>query len=170
MPVWWDWAGGAPAHAALHGKIDHFLIDPRKQTVVASEAVLSGLDTSAGTSTADRAHQVAGPGQRVIDRLGLADKPELFAKAMRAAAASRNWVGADEAPGAARSEQAVEQDIRVVQDRMEVVRRGFSFMLELSFTASNPGLAAAFTNGLAEEYLLDQLERSTMPRSARPIG
>src|SRR5262249_15725967 len=48
--------------------------------------------------------------------------------------------------------------IRAVQSAVGVSRRGFSYILDLSFTSPNPGMASAVANTLGEEYLVDQPE------------
>ena len=41
---------------------------------------------------------------------------------------------------------------------LSVKRVGFSYVIEIAFGSTNPGLAARIANGIADAYILDQME------------
>lgn len=56
------------------------------------------------------------------------------------------------------ADDAFERTARALQGAIQVRRRGFSYLINVSYTSPNPDQAAAIANAFADEYLVDQLE------------
>ena len=132
------------------------LVDPRQQRVTASESVLSGIgsDAAAVESQVDLITSSALI-KRVVERLGLADDPEFnsMSAVQRLAAGVLSVFGVD--PAGDRETQS-NWILRRVQDRLDVRRRGLTYVIEVTFTSVVPAKAARIANAIAETYQDDQ--------------
>ncbi|RXG91450.1 AAA family ATPase [Bradyrhizobium vignae] len=97
----------------------------------------------------------------VINQLKLTDHPDF-----RASRPLQSWLprwlrrfGADtsEDPQSAPSDQPSEATIASFLDRLSAGRVGYSRVIELNFTSSDPALAAEIANATAKAYINDQL-------------
>lgn len=140
------------------------LIDPRKQNVAGGEAVLSGFDTSAETIASQielmKSRDVV---KRAVEKLKLNEQQNEPKEKDSVIGLIWSQLFNENQQEKPENDLALEQDtleptISAVQSAMGVARKGFSYILALSFTSPNPGMASAVANTLAEEYLVDQLE------------
>lgn len=147
------------------------LIESRESRVVDIESVMSGLPADSGTIESQveilRSQTLAA---RVVDELDLINDPE-FNGSLREDGFSildwidpRTWWAAIRGPSdlnvsererAARIRNSV---ISAVQGRMQVRRRGLTYVLEINFTSESPDKAARIANSFADLYIVDQLE------------
>jgi exopolysaccharide transport family protein len=142
------------------------LVDPRKQKVLSSDAVIPGLglDTSGILSEVEL---ITSPhiAHRVIEKANLKLDPEfgggtslvgqlvaVVASALKGSKAQVDEVGE---PAHLDADAAI---LKRVQDRLNVKRRGLTYVIDIEFTASHPSHAARIANTFADEYLVDQLE------------
>lgn len=118
------------------------MIDPRREEVVPSTAVLSGLTPDAATVESQvevlRSRHLA---QQVAAALKLDQDPEF--------APGDGVQGAD-----ARIEAVVDQ----VRRRLVIRRVGGAYVMDVSFTAEDPAKAARIANAFADQYLQEQLQ------------
>lgn len=146
-------------------------IDTRDQTVVDTEAVLSGLSPDTGVVDTEieilKSRQLA---ERVVDALSLDEDPEFNVALAEPGPVQGVLNGAAAlfgaaAPDAAR-ERMSELDRRrekdkvvdAVLNRLTVRRAGLTYVMNLGFTSEDPVKAARIANMYAERYLLEQLE------------
>jgi exopolysaccharide transport family protein len=153
------------------------LIDPRKERVLKDDALISELSLDASTIATEvslvRSFSVA---KRVVERLKLDTHPQ-FGGAKPGFSIARWLAGLlsgalGEAEEQARGEgsvpeegedgvslpPAVESSIAAVQEGIAVHRIGATYFLEVSFSHTDPELAAKLANSVAEAYLVEQLE------------
>lgn len=138
------------------------LVDPREQHVMQSEAVLPGIGSdSAAVESQIEVIQSTTLARRVIDDLHLADTPEfqqtILGKIAEAAKARLSGGRAGDAVSAER------RTMSRFQNNLRVVRRGQSYVIEVSFTSHDADQAAAIANALAKDYLAQQV---TLKRDA----
>lgn len=144
------------------------LLNVRQARVVDIEAVLAGMPPDSATVDTEvevlRSRSLAGA---VVDQMGLTDVPE-FNSDMREpgliAASLRGFLEAL-APGNERvlhdDEVAVQTRERVIdalKDAVTLRRSGLTYIINISVTSENAGLARDIANTYAELYLLTQLE------------
>lgn len=147
------------------------LLDRQKTQVVDIEAVMSGLSTdSAGVDSEVQILQSRNLIRRVVVEQNLVEDPE-FNPALREPSAlrwlnPRVWVSAlvteDHAATASDSSQAdewrVEAVIGKVLNSTTVLRRGATYVIEISFQSEDAEKSARIANAIANAYVLDQLE------------
>jgi polysaccharide biosynthesis transport protein len=133
------------------------LADPRQQRVISSESVLSGIGSDA--AAVESQVEILGStslAKRVIADLGLDRDPDfsqpspiglLLAELRRAAGFPSET---DEA-------QRLERIVTRFHQKLKVRRRGLTYVLEVTFAASDPEKAARIANAVAEAYLADQI-------------
>jgi len=103
-----------------------------------------------------------------IDKLKLQDDAEFMAGGgnplgivfgyIKAAINPKNWFGGGEDALLDPVEAARREALTKVIDNMDVSRVGRSYVLEISFTATSPQLAARIASGIANAYLTDKLD------------
>jgi len=127
------------------------LVDPRQPRVTSSESVLSGIgsDAAAVESQVDLISSSA-LAARVVKRLDLIDDAEFnnISMAQRLAA----LVGIESGD----TETEFNWILRRFQDKLDVRRRGLTYIIEITFTSVVPGKAARIANTIAETYQDDQ--------------
>lgn len=141
------------------------LVDPRKQKVLATDSVIPGLgmDTAGILSEVElmTSPHVA---ERVVEKANLKQDLEfggspsaigqLIATVVELLkGSSGDQESEDEARAVAHAAL-----LKRVQDRLNVKRRGLSYVIDIEFTAQNAQNAARIANAFADEYLVDQLE------------
>ncbi len=138
------------------------LVDPRQQRVVQSEAVLPGIgNDSAAVESQIEVIQSTTLARRVVEDLRLGDTADFqptflrrIAEAVKSLLPGRR---ADDAEGAMR------RTVSHFEDNLRVLRRGQTYVLEVSFTSRDADQAAAVANALAKDYLNQQV---TLKRDA----
>jgi polysaccharide biosynthesis transport protein len=127
------------------------LVDPRQPRVTSSESVLSGIgsDAAAVESQVDLISSSALIA-RVVKRLDLTEDPEFNSVSLGQRLAL--VFGMDSAD----PEAQFNWILRRFQDRLDVRRRGLTYVLEITFTSAVPGKAARIANAVAETYQDDQ--------------
>ena len=117
--------------------------DPTNDSLMASQAeIIRGL----------------GIAERLADRLKLVEHPE-FNPGLRAPSPLRRLLGRFTGPAPIPSAEEARRDvIQMAQTAIVVKPVKSSHVLEIGFTAADPGLAARGANLVAELYIQDQLE------------
>ncbi|ABS63521.1 Non-specific protein-tyrosine kinase [Parvibaculum lavamentivorans DS-1] len=149
------------------------LLSNQQMQVVDIESVMSGRTSEAAAIDSEvQVLQSRNLIRRVVEDLNLVEDPELnwrlaepspwrwanpgywMRLAMRAISPSAPE--AEDAPEAEeRPEEAV---ISAVLSRMTVLRRGATYVIELTFESESPEKAARIANAIADAYVVDQLE------------
>ncbi len=160
----------------LYTATTEILLDLRKDQIVDTEAVLSGLGSDAGAFASEiKLMSSSAVGERVIKKLKLYNDPEyavtksggLFAalKALvsggkKAGEATEDaaFVLAEPAGKSGLTEVQMERLTRSFLSRVKVKRLGRTYIVSVSYTSSSPNSAAHVTNEIADAYLVDQLE------------
>src|SRR5262245_14675921 len=119
------------------------LIDPRKQNVAGGEAVISGFDSSAETIASQielmKSRDVV---KRAVEKLKLNEQQNAPQEKDSVIGLIWSQLFKDNRQEDPENDLALEQDtleptIRAVQSAMGVSRKGFSYILALSFTSPN---------------------------------
>lgn len=136
------------------------LIDTQQKSIIDAEAVVAGLgrDNSALESELEliRSYDVA---KRVVAKLKLDEQPDDLLSGRSLIGQLINLVVSNQAPQElALIDDKTDRTIRRVADAVEVVRRGWTYIVDVNYTDKNPALAAQIANAFADEYLVDQLE------------
>jgi len=155
----------------LYTATANLMIDTRKESVVDTTAVLSGL--SADTGVVDTEVEILKSrhlAERVVDVLKLQNDPE-FNPALGKPGVIKsvvNGVGAlfgAAAPDAARArmsqidaQKEKEKVVDIVLERLSIRRAGLTYVMSVGFTSEDPTKAAQIANTFADRYLLEQLE------------
>ena len=128
------------------------LSDPREQTVLSSEAVLSGIgaDAAAVESQVEliKSTTVA---ERVIDKMSLATDPEFNRPSLLGTV-----LGFVRSGGAADEDTSRRKLIDAFLKSLDVRRRGMTYIIEVAFSSSDPKTSAAIANAVADAYIEDQ--------------
>jgi len=145
------------------------LLNNQNQKVVDIEAVMSGLP--ADSATVDSQVQVIlsrSVAQRVIEKLNLLNDPEFNPEAGRTGlgaivAGMKGWVKGFLSAGVERTEEQQREALMAAAvnefiSREEVKRIGLTYLMNVSFTSSDPEKASRIANAIADIYILDQLE------------
>ncbi|MFV2091820.1 MAG: GumC family protein, partial [Hyphomicrobiales bacterium] len=134
------------------------LIDPRQSRVVNIDEVVSGLP--ANSATIDSEVEVIKSDRVAIDVI---EKLKLLATGDFAASTSiigwvRRLTGLTPALPEAdpQSTAALVRALDVFRDRLSVRRRGFTYVIEITFTARDPEMAAKIVNAVSQAYLRQQ--------------
>ena len=93
----------------------------------------------------------------VIDQLHLTEDPDLVGHGggvFGLIGSVSEWLMPDPKSQA----QVVQRAAKTFLDRLDVKRAGLSYVIEVSFRASNPNRAAEIANAIANAYVADQLE------------
>lgn len=156
----------------LYTATTEILLDLRKDQIVDTEAILSGLGSDAGAFASEiKLMSSSAVGERVIKKLALYNDPEytvtkkggLFGSILSLIGGGGE--SSDEEAGleelSTKSELTEEQMDRLTRaflTRVKVKRLGRTYIVAVSYTSSNPKSAARVTNEIADAYLVDQLE------------
>lgn len=135
------------------------LVDARQTNVIDTQAVLSGLgrDTAAVESEA-RLIKSTSVAARVIDHLGLLDAPAEEKPSIFGAILTQLFGGKEEALGGLDRQARKDALATQLATRVQVARQSLTYIINVSYTDTNPGMAARIANGFADAYLVDQLE------------
>lgn len=155
----------------LYTATSSLTVNTRKQNVVNTEAVLSGLPAETGVVDTEieilKSRQLA---QRVVETLKLERDPEFNPELrdpgpLKAVAGGIAALFTGAAPDAARDRlsavQAQREKEKVVDNvlkRLTVRRSGLTYVMNVGFTSKDPVKAARIANTFAERYLTEQLE------------
>src|SRR5262249_57031237 len=127
------------------------LVDPRQPRVTSSESVLSGIgsDAAAVESQVDLIASSA-LATRVVKRLDLIDDSEFNSISLTQRLAALFGIESGDA------ETEFNWILRRFQDKLDVRRRGLTYIIEITFTSVVPAKAARIANAIAETYQDDQ--------------
>lgn len=155
------------------------MIDPRESQVLDIQAVLSGMPADQETIESEievlMSRRLA---ERVIQKLALYRSPEFNAR-LRPVSGTRKilrslnpkslvpdsmleWMNlASTGPGLTEEQILGKERIGIIDahlDKLDVKRVGRSRVIAISVTLANPALAASVANGVADLYIVEQLE------------
>lgn len=146
------------------------LIEPRKADIIDKQAI-SGM--SADSSAIDTQVQVITSrdlAEHLVDRLHL-DKDPAFTWALSSSGSAGGVMGLAKSIGRVASPTASTQAsaldvhqrqiapiVDLVRSSIQVRRTGLTYVIQISYSASDPALAARLANAVAEQYLIDQTE------------
>jgi len=145
------------------------LIDRGNRQVVEQLSTIGGvLDDEASVLSQVELLRSETIGLSAIDSLKLQDDPDFMAgrrnlalaaaSAMRSIFDVRQWLGGDGQSRLDQIEAKRRQALAKLLDNLKVARVGRSYVLEISYTATSPQLAAAVANAIADAYLTDKLD------------
>ncbi|MDR6814946.1 succinoglycan biosynthesis transport protein ExoP [Neorhizobium sp. 2083] len=145
------------------------LIDRGNRQVVEQLSTIGGvLDDEASVLSQVELLRSETIGVSAIDSLKLQDDPDFMAgrrnlvlaaaSAMRSIFDLRQWLGGDGQSRLDQIEAKRRQALAKLLDNLKVARVGRSYVLEISYTATSPQLAAAVANAIADAYLTDKLD------------
>ncbi len=145
------------------------LIDRGNRQVVEQLSTIGGvLDDEASVLSQVELLRSETIGLSAIDSLKLQDDPDFMAgrrnlalaaaSAMRSIFDVRQWLGGDGQSRLDQIEAKRRQALAKLLDNLKVARVGRSYILEISYTATSPQLAAAVANAIADAYLTDKLD------------
>ncbi len=132
------------------------LVDPRQPRVTTTEVVLSGIgaDAAAVESQVELIESSA-LAKKVIARLKLAEDPDFTTTSMVERIGEGLLALLGRIP-ANSDEKQLNRLIYKFQSGLTVRRRGLTYVLEISYAASNPAKAALISGAVADAYLDDQ--------------
>src|SRR5262245_42609768 len=136
------------------------LVDPRQPRVTNSE-VISGIGSDAAAVESQvELIESSSLARKVVARLGLERDPEFAAASLveRLTEALMPAAG-HESQGIA--ERQVSRLVSRFQKNLSVRRRGLTYVLEISFSSTDPAKAARISGAVAEAYLDDQRAAKT---------
>jgi len=145
------------------------LIDRGNRQVVEQLSTIGGvLDDEASVLSQVELLRSETIGLSAIDSLKLQDDPDFMAgrrnlvlaaaSTMRSIFDVRQWLGGDGQSRLDQIEAKRRQALAKLLDNLKVARVGRSYVLEISYTATSPQLAAAVANAIADAYLTDKLD------------
>lgn len=145
------------------------LIDRGNRQVVEQLSTIGGiLDDEASVLSQVELLRSETIGLSAVDSLKLQDNPDFMAgrrnlalaaaSAMRSIFDFRQWPGGDGQSRLDQIEAKRRQALAKLLDNLKVARVGRSYVLEISYTATSPQLAAAVANAIADAYLTDKLD------------
>ncbi len=148
------------------------LLDLRKDQIVDTEAVLSGLGSDAAAFASEiKLMSSSAVGERVIKKLKLYNDPEytvtksggLFGVLQSLISGGKEpedtEAAIEDVPvNAGLTEVQMDRLTRAFLSRVKVKRLGRTYIVSVSYTSSSPNSAARVTNEIADAYLVDQLE------------
>lgn len=147
------------------------LIEPRKTEVIASNQVVSGLPAdSASIDTQVQVITSRDLAYNLVERLQL-DKDPAFSWALDSSSGGGGVQGlassltraaspmtqAESAALDARERQLA-PIVNIVASSIQARRMGLTYVIQVSYTAGDPALAARMANEVVEQYLLDQTQ------------
>ncbi|MHA1525350.1 MAG: GumC family protein [Alphaproteobacteria bacterium] len=147
------------------------LVDPREARVVNIDEVVSGMP--ANSATIDSEVEVIKSSRVAIDVI--AGLNLLDTKDFTASKSILEWF--DEITGLAiggknkkpHPTASLVRGLGVFHDRLQVRRRGLTYVIEINFTAQDPQMAADVANALSQAYLRQQTE-GKLELNQRAIG
>jgi capsular exopolysaccharide synthesis family protein len=155
----------------LYTATANVMLDLRKEQVVDTQAVLSGLPADAAVVDTEvevlKSRQLA---ERVVEYLKLEQDPEFNGALQKpsglgAVIAGVKGLLSGASPDGARArlsdverQKAHERVVDAVISRLNVKRAGLTYVINVGFTSENPSKAARIANTFADRYLLEQLE------------
>ncbi len=136
------------------------LIDTNQKNIINAEAIVSGIgrDNSALESELEliRSYDVA---KRVVSKLKLDQQPKAEPSKVSVVRQLMSLVFSREpAPKPVVNESHTDKVIRSLSRSIAVDRKGWTYVVDIKYTSSNPVKAAQVANAFADEYLVDQLE------------
>lgn len=136
------------------------LIDTNQKNIINAEAIVSGIgrDNSALESELEliRSYDVA---KRVVSKLKLDQQPKTEPSKVSVVRQLMSLVFSREpAPQPVVNENHTDKVIRSLSRSIAVDRKGWTYVVDIKYTSSNPVKAAQVANAFADEYLVDQLE------------
>lgn len=145
------------------------LIDRGNRQVVEQLSTIGGvLDDEASVLSQVELLRSETIGLSAIDSLKLQDDPDFMAgrrnlvlaaaSAMQSIFDVRQWLGGDGQSRLDQVEAKRRQALAKLLDNLKVARVGRSYVLEISYTATSPQLAASVANAIADAYLTDKLD------------
>ena len=152
----------------LYTSSTQLMLDPRKQNVMQSQAVVQGLTLEAGSIESEVALVLSyNISRRVVEKLNLDKDPEFQAGTggliSRMLNGGRSLVGRPAEPAVpVELEKAISPEkadaILRLRQALAARRSGVSYIMEVTATSRDPAKAARLANTLAEAYLVEQLE------------
>lgn len=129
------------------------LSDPRQERVVQSEAVLPGIGSDAA-AVESQVELLSSTEliRRVMNKLGLFSDPE-FARPSFLSQIRESLLGAKPKQPDQEENEALER----FRKRLDVSRRGLTYVLEVGFTSFDAAKSAKIANAIADTYLEDQI-------------
>src|SRR5262245_20605493 len=130
------------------------LVDPRQPRVTSSEAVISGIGADAAAVESQvELIESSSLARRVVARLNLDHDPDFAAPSL----IERLTEGLLPAAGQESSaERHISRLVSRLQTNLSVRRRGLTYVLEISFSSTDPVKAARISGAVADAYLEDQ--------------
>jgi succinoglycan biosynthesis transport protein ExoP len=137
------------------------LLDTRQQNIVDAEAVVQGLSGNEASIRSEveliRSYDVA---KRVVKKLKLDEQtqsqppaePSLLRQALEKLTTRVST------PLPAVDVDPTDRLVRSIQSNVGVERREWSYVIDITYSSTNPALAAQIANAFADEYLVDRLE------------
>ncbi len=138
------------------------LIDLRQKNVADGDSVIAGISGDVGAIESEieliKSYDVAA---RVVDKLKLAEEfanvsasrePSLFSQLMAIVLGKREQAE----PDLLVDNRAIA--IEMVKANVDVQRRGWAYVLDISYVSDNPSKSAQIASAFADEYLVEQLE------------
>ena len=137
------------------------MIDTRSKSVVDGEAVVGGIGREHAAIDSEveliKSFDVA---KRVVEKLRLDEEEQALPASpslLRQIMSMIRPASSSEAPEVPVVDQR-EAVIRSVQAGVGVERKGWTYVIDISYASPNPSRAAQIANAFADEYLVDQLE------------
>jgi succinoglycan biosynthesis transport protein ExoP len=153
----------------LYTATANVMLDVRKQQVVDTTAVLSGLP--ADTAVVDSEVEVLKSSHlasRVVDTLHLDRDPEFNGTLRKPGAIGGVIRGVSELFGgghngaasqsALAQKKAHEQIVQAVMHRLDIKRAGLTYVINVGFTSASPAKASRIADSFAQLYLTEQME------------
>ncbi len=158
----------------LYTATTEILLDLRKNQIVDTEAVLTGLGSDAAAFASElKLMRSSAVGERVINKLKLYNDSEFaltrngglfatvgsfFSGLVGGKPDDGEAVIETDARRSGFTQEQLDRLTRVFLDRVKVKRLGRTYIVAVSYTSNNPKSAARVTNEIADAYLIDQLE------------
>jgi capsular exopolysaccharide synthesis family protein len=166
--------------APIYTATTNVMIDPRKTNVVNLDQVVSGISTDATAVLSEiEVLKSSTLAEKVVNKLGLVVDPEFNAALRKPSAiarvgsaivdklgfgssgeatpsASANGSSLVQPPSA--SELELGRVVRAIQNNLDVIPQGRSYVIRIAFQSHDPAKAAAIANTYAEQYTLSQLD------------
>lgn len=164
--------------APIYAAETKLMLDQRQRRITTGEEVVSSLQLNeaavAGEATVISSNVLLGT---VAEKLNLAEHPGFTAELLtpsvpkqlfdQAAGYVRTALGLPVPPVPEGDPLSPERITRALQGDLNVSRDGVSYVIEISYTSTDPELAALVPNTVAAEYINSQLEeRRSATRSA----
>lgn len=155
-----------PAYSA----VAQVLIEPRKTDMLDSKSASAAPQDSASIDTQVQVITSRDLSQHLVERLHL-DKDPAFAWAIKGGAKAGGVKGliksltrassvapVSETAGLDAQQLKIAPVVDFVRDSLQARRVGLSYIIQISYTADNPALAARMANEIAAQYQIDQTD------------